>query len=319
MISDVRNMDCMEFMKQFPDKFFDLAVVDPPYGINMDGGVIGISRKAKNTQYAVKNWDKQAPEKAYFEELIRVSKNQIIFGANHFISRIAIDSSCWIVWNKENGNNPFADCELAWTSFKTVVRMFTYRWQGMLQGNMKDKEKEVIEMDVTIPKVAIAYKISKAKFKNIENDKIYTSIMNAFDLKVSSTSKFNEDLRNSNLITDSIELLGMDIDSHIIVMVAFETREISKVTELVMEELKSLEVNEEDFERRKKVAISGLVYMTDNIFKINNRIVSDIIKDGKVSYEPIKKIRGFTLTEANNILNKIDLSNKTICIINPIK
>jgi site-specific DNA-methyltransferase (adenine-specific) len=140
MISDVRNMDCMEFMKQFPDKFFDLAVVDPPYGINMDGGVIGISRKAKNTAYSIKDWDKAAPEKSYFDELIRVSKNQIIFGANHFISRIALDSSCWIVWNKENGNNPFADCELAWTSFKTAVRMFTYRWQGMLQGNMKDKE-----------------------------------------------------------------------------------------------------------------------------------------------------------------------------------
>ena len=133
-------MDCMEYMKQFPDKFFDLAVVDPPYGINMDGGVIGISRKAKNTQYTKKTWDVEAPDKAYFTELQRCSKNQIIFGANHFISRIPYDSSCWIVWNKENGNNPFADCELAWTSFKTAVRMFTYRWQGMLQGNMKDKE-----------------------------------------------------------------------------------------------------------------------------------------------------------------------------------
>lgn len=139
-VSHVVNMDCMEFMKQFPDKFFDLAVVDPPYGINMDGGVIGISRKAKNTAYTVKEWDKAAPDRSYFDELMRVSKNQIIFGANHFISRIALDSSCWIVWNKENGNNPFADCELAWTSFKTAVRMFTYRWQGMLQGNMKDKE-----------------------------------------------------------------------------------------------------------------------------------------------------------------------------------
>ena len=143
MISDVRNMDCMDYMKQFPDKFFDLAVVDPPYGINMDGGIIGISRKAKNTQYTSKDWDREAPDKPYFDELIRVSKNQIIFGANHFISRIPFDSSCWLVWNKENGNNPFADCELAWTSFKTAVRMFTYRWQGMLQGNMKNKEVRI--------------------------------------------------------------------------------------------------------------------------------------------------------------------------------
>lgn len=143
MVSDVRNMDCMEFMKQFPDKFFDLAVVDPPYGINMDGGVIGISRKAQNTSYTKKTWDAEAPDIAYFAELKRCSKNQIIFGANHFISRIPYDSPCWIVWNKENGNNPFADCELAWTSFKTAVRMFTYRWQGMLQGNMKNKEVRI--------------------------------------------------------------------------------------------------------------------------------------------------------------------------------
>lgn len=128
---------------QFPDKFFDLAVVDPPYGINMDGGVIGISRKAQNTSYTKKTWDAEAPDIAYFAELQRCSKNQIIFGANHFISRIPYDSSCWIVWNKENGNNPFADCELAWTSFKTAVRMFTYRWQGMLQGNMKNKEVRI--------------------------------------------------------------------------------------------------------------------------------------------------------------------------------
>ena len=136
-------MDCMAYMAQFPDKFFDLAVVDPPYGINMDGGIIGISRKAKNTSYVKKDWDKDAPSKDYFLELERVSKNQIIFGANHFISRHPIDSSCWIVWDKENGNNPFADCELAWTSFDCAVRKFTFRWQGMLQGNMKHKEQRI--------------------------------------------------------------------------------------------------------------------------------------------------------------------------------
>ena len=133
-------MDCMDYMAQFPDKFFDLAVVDPPYGIHMDGGTIGISRKAANVHYTKKDWDTSAPDASYFIELSRVSKNQIIFGANHFISRMPIDSSCWIVWNKENGDNPFADCELAWTSFDKAVRLFTYRWQGMLQGNMKDKE-----------------------------------------------------------------------------------------------------------------------------------------------------------------------------------
>jgi site-specific DNA-methyltransferase (adenine-specific) len=69
-----------------------------------------------------------------------VSKNQIIFGANHFISKIPFDSSCWIVWDKCNGETDFADCELAWTSFKYAVRLFKYKWNGMLQENMKQKE-----------------------------------------------------------------------------------------------------------------------------------------------------------------------------------
>ncbi len=135
------NMDCMEAMKQFPDKFFELAIVDPPYGIGEDGlknhsrDKLAISKK-----YIPKQWDKEPPKQEYFNELLRVSKNQIIWGANHFISKIPIDSSCWIVWDKRNGDNDFADCELAWTSFKTAVRQFTFRWAGMLQGNMKNKE-----------------------------------------------------------------------------------------------------------------------------------------------------------------------------------
>ena len=84
--------------------------------------------------------DIKSPDKDYFDELIRVSKNQIIWGANHFISKIPYDSHCWIVWDKDNGETDFADCELAWTSFDSAVRRFKYRWSGMLQENMKNKE-----------------------------------------------------------------------------------------------------------------------------------------------------------------------------------
>ncbi len=133
------NMDCMVGMKEFPDKYFELAIVDPPYGINMDGGKIGGDNLGTAQNYIQKNWDASAPQQQYFEELRRVSKNQIIWGANHFISKVPFDSSCWIVWDKDNTGN-FADCELAWTSFKTAVRIFRYRWNGMLQENMKNKE-----------------------------------------------------------------------------------------------------------------------------------------------------------------------------------
>lgn len=137
------NIDCMDGMKEFPDKYFDLAVVDPPYGIKQGGdanhtrSVIATSKK-----YHAFN-DGLPPDKNYFSELQRVSKNQIIFGANHFIDKIPIPSPCWIVWDKENGENDFADCELAWTSFDKAVRKFSFRWQGMLQGDMKNKEKRI--------------------------------------------------------------------------------------------------------------------------------------------------------------------------------
>lgn len=135
------NMDCMEGMKQFPDKFFDLAIVDPPYGIGENGSrshTRGKLATAKNYK-AFAGGDKKPPDEDYFAELFRVSKNQIIWGANHFISRFGKDSSCWIVWDKDNTGD-FADCELAWTSFPTAVRKFKFRWNGMLQENMKNKE-----------------------------------------------------------------------------------------------------------------------------------------------------------------------------------
>ena len=139
------NIDCMEYMATLPDKAFDLAIVDPPYGI----GESGASNHTRSKLAKAKNYkpfsgnDKEPPKQEYFKELFRVSKNQIIWGANHFMSRMPIDSHCWIVWDKQNGVTDFADCELAWASFNTAVRKFEFRWQGMLQGNMANKETRI--------------------------------------------------------------------------------------------------------------------------------------------------------------------------------
>ena len=104
--------------------------------------VIGGGRNAKSysKDYHTYLGGDIAPNKEFFDELMRVSKNQIIFGANHFISKIPYDSSCWIVWDKRNDANDFADCELAYTSFKSAVRVFRFKWNGMLQEDMKHKE-----------------------------------------------------------------------------------------------------------------------------------------------------------------------------------
>ena len=150
------NVDCMDYMKGLEDNAFDLAIVDPPYGIG-ESGITNASRNkpfgkridSKNTKGTIieakkykpfKGNDLKPPSIKYFDELRRISKNQIIWGANHFMQNIGLGSSCWIVWDKLTGKSDFADCELAYTSFKTTVRQFRFRWSGMLQGDMKNKE-----------------------------------------------------------------------------------------------------------------------------------------------------------------------------------
>jgi len=132
----------MQLMARYPDKYFDLAIVDPPYGIGEDGGKgVRTSPSRPNSynrkpKYEAKGWDKEPPKKEYFVELLRVSKYVIIWGANHFIERIPnANSSCWIVWDKKNEGTDFADCELAWSNMKTAVRKYTvHKFKGTRGG-----------------------------------------------------------------------------------------------------------------------------------------------------------------------------------------
>ena len=141
------NMDCLEGMKEFPDNYFDLAIVDPPYGGVTQGGYMtnqmggGVAKNRND--YHLSLWQCDKPSKDYFKELQRVSKNQIIWGGNYFASMLS-DSQCWIAWDKEKPEGvSFADIELAWTSFDLASRIFHFAWNGMIQGNMKDKEYKI--------------------------------------------------------------------------------------------------------------------------------------------------------------------------------
>lgn len=139
------NMDCMEAMRQMPDKCFDLAVVDPMYGIGENGAKSGSRAKlARRVDYKPVN--DTPPDEGYFSELFRVSKNQIIWGANHFIASFSRNSSCWLVWDKDNGNTIYADCELAWTSFPGSVKKFKYLWAGMRQERQGAKHQYRIHL-----------------------------------------------------------------------------------------------------------------------------------------------------------------------------
>ena len=130
--------DCLEVMKDLPDDSV-YVVTDPPYGI---GESMGKNKSrgqlARPTDYGYSEWDKSRVGKRYIEEVLRVGKECVVFGGN-FYADLLPRSSSWIVWDKDNTGD-FADCELAWTSHKKAVRKFEYRWNGMLQGDMKKKE-----------------------------------------------------------------------------------------------------------------------------------------------------------------------------------
>lgn len=128
MTPEVKNMDCMEAMNGFPDKFFDLAIVDPPYGIGENWKK---DRHSKFYKHASSYKNNEIPNRSYFEELFRVSKNQIIWGANYYTDYLPARNS-WIVWDKmkdfESVN--MAEGELAWTSFNIPLRIIRRVWNG---------------------------------------------------------------------------------------------------------------------------------------------------------------------------------------------
>jgi len=124
----ITNEDNMLLMARYPDNYFDLAIVDPPYGIGMDGGSIGKGKKLTK-----KNWDNKTPNKEYFDELFRVSKNQIIWGGNYFILPL---TKSWIYWDKMQDGfaETFSSGELAWSSFNLPMKQIRYKYQGNYEG-----------------------------------------------------------------------------------------------------------------------------------------------------------------------------------------
>jgi site-specific DNA-methyltransferase (adenine-specific) len=130
----ITNEDNMLLMARYKDNHFDLAIVDPPYGIGFgdyERGGEGIKTKERYTKNGKKKWDDSIPTEKYFNELKRVSKNQIIWGGNYFNLG---PTQCFIFWYKQNPVSNFSDGELAWTSFKKPALCFDFRYYGNLSG-----------------------------------------------------------------------------------------------------------------------------------------------------------------------------------------
>jgi len=150
--SEVYLEDCVKALKRFKDNHFDLAIVDPPYGIGMDGGNVGY--KGFNN-FEKKNWDKEIPSREYFEELFRVSKNQIIFGGNYFGLPA---TRCYLVWDKGEGfyNRTYAECDWAWTSLdaNTSKKKHDPLAKGDYKGKIHPCQKPITVYDWIMQKYA---------------------------------------------------------------------------------------------------------------------------------------------------------------------
>ena len=137
------NCDCMAFMVKKPDNYYDLAIIDPPYGIgadkkNSDGAKKSLKSAKESNDYGKQVWDNNIPEDSYFKELFRISKHQIIWGANYFGL-----SGGMIYWHKNVSMPTYSDGELAYCSKITKVQYFEFTWHGMIQNNMKEKERRI--------------------------------------------------------------------------------------------------------------------------------------------------------------------------------
>ena len=126
--------DCLGVMKEMPDKSVDLVLTDPPYGININKS----SRLSISRGFGHETWDREQPSKEYFNEIFRVSSSQVIWGGNYFNLSA---TRCFLIWDKQNDERDFADCELAWTSFDSVARIFRKRPQNMDGGKVHPTQK----------------------------------------------------------------------------------------------------------------------------------------------------------------------------------
>ena len=150
--------DCMDLLKDTPDNFYELAIVDPPYGIGIDGQKECIKGKKSDRKFHKrKNWDKEIPNKEYFKELFRVSKNQIIWGGNYFVKHLEEGHKGWIIWDKAQHGLTMSDCELAYSSFDSPTRIWV-------------KNRCVLKKDITIHPTQKPVALYKWLLKNYAKD-----------------------------------------------------------------------------------------------------------------------------------------------------
>ena len=181
------------------------------------------------------------------------------------------------------------------------------------------KKSEEINLNVTIPKVGIAFKINMEKIKNVPKQEIITYLQILFSLKLGTTSEFCEKLKEVGLITSFINVQVAENKKHAFVVVSAESKNPGEFIKQVKNELSDLTITKEELERKKRALISDIIYASDRITNVSHKIMADIIKYGKVVDNDIEIVENYNMDEMNNIISSINLDNYTTYIVNPLK
>src|SRR5574344_341133 len=184
------------------------------------------------------------------------------------------------------------------------------------EPNTVVKDSDSVNMNVTLPKVGIGYKLN-IKDINMPFKKIYNYISLFFDIKYDATSLLNEKLKNSSIITDELYISSLEVDNFINMFVLGESKEPNKLLDEIKNEIKNKDIKEEDFNRKIKATIATLISASDNIYSINNKIIDNIIRYDKVTTDDYNVIKSLNIKELREVIDKIDFSNFTTYVINP--
>lgn len=179
-----------------------------------------------------------------------------------------------------------------------------------------EKELETIKMNIALPKIAISYKININKLKmNIRDISSYLSLI--FDINFGTTSLINEELKEQQIITSNIEYTLTNTDKHVLITILAETEDIQTLQKKLEEQIKNLKITLEEFERKKINIISTYYFMSDNIFSTNEKVMNNIIKYNDIMIDDIEYTQKLSFEKADKLIKELDLTNKSIVIIEP--
>lgn len=198
---------------------------------------------------------------------------------------------------------------------KKLKKMAEIKVKEYNEPDQVQKEYDQLKMNITIPKMFLSYKFNIDKFRENKDLNYYFSIYT--DLKFGPTSLLSDELKKKKIISTDIDFTLLKIDNHFLVIFDCETEKVKELVEVIKKEFSNNDVKEEDFKRKKKAILAASVYMSDNIFSLNNKIVNDIIHYNELGNDLYNNIKELDFNKMKEIINNLDFNNNATVIVNP--